>query len=132
MDSPRPILLGLLATAASCASWTPGAEFEDPASPQPFTPSGEADVVCAGTPEVRLAAERVLVLRGCSPRVAVFRRDVLEGSDPELLGWCDLPCADQPGNGVFAYSIARLDDEERAGQRSPEIFVSVETSTGPR
>ena len=132
MDASRPLLLGLLATAASCASWTPGAEFADPASPRPFESSGESDSACAGTPDVRLAEGRVFVLRGCAEHVAIFRRDVLQGSGPEPLGSCDLPCVDGPGSGVFAYSVARLDAAGRVSDRSAETFVSVETSTDAR
>jgi hypothetical protein len=132
MDPSRPLLLGLLAAAAACASWTPGAEFADPARPQAFEPRGETRTSCASIPDLRLSGERVFLLSGCDPQVAVFRRDVLAGSETELLGSCELPCADMPGVGVFAYSIAPTDAEGLVGEPTPEIFVSVETSTDPR
>lgn len=132
MDPSRPILLGILIAIGACASWTPGTTREQPAGLDALDPTGFGEAECNGTPDVRVVEARALLIEGCHHDVAVYRRDVLSAGEPTLIGRCALPCADAPGEGVFAYSLARIDSEMKVGPRSEETFVSLESSTGAR
>lgn len=132
MDPSRPLLLGVLIALGACASWTPGAARHEPTNPTAFEPAGSFAADCTGTPDVRAVGQRALFVDGCAPRVAIYRRDVLGGGGTVLIGSCRLPCADEPGDGVYAYSFARLTDGLEVGNRCEETFVSLEDSTAAR
>ncbi|MFT6399793.1 MAG: hypothetical protein ACJAYU_004562 [Bradymonadia bacterium] len=67
----------------------------------------------------------MVVIEACELEVALFRRDVLAATEPELLGRCTLPCIDTPGPGFFAYATAVV-TAEGTGPPSIETFVNVE------
>lgn len=142
MDAPGTVLLGLLRAAGpllfglgvtACASWPDSPPLLPSLVPAEESPRFVDSPRCDSAPDMVVLDGAAVVRAACADRVALYRRDVVRGGEPDLLGTCIVPCADADADAgaVYAYTVRCVasDDPFALGTSSPETYMTLGPSS---